>query len=103
MGSNPTHSANYGNRLSEKSESFFVFWCNRRECSVEEALVEMYLAGISMRALGYYKVDVLTGEVYKTGARKGQPKTRKEWRMDGVKHLLDWAIQLNYYRMLQIC
>lgn len=53
-----------------------------------------------MRALGYYKVDVLTGEVYKTGARKGQPKTRKEWRMDGVKHLLDWAIQLNYYRML---
>ena len=43
---------------------------------------------------------MLTGEVYKTGARKGQPKTRKEWRMDGVKHLLDWAIQLNYYRML---
>ena len=43
---------------------------------------------------------MLTGEVYKTGARKGQPKTRKEWRMDGVKHLLDWAIQLNYHRML---
>ena len=53
-----------------------------------------------MKALGYYKVDVPTGEVYKTGAKKGQPKTRKEWRIDGVKHLLDWAIQLNYYRIL---
>lgn len=53
-----------------------------------------------MKALGYYKVDVLTGEVYKTGAKKGQPKTRKEWRTDGVKHVLEWAIQLNYYRIL---
>ena len=53
-----------------------------------------------MRALGYYKVDVPTGEVYKTGLKKGQPKTRKEWRTDGVRHVLDWAIQLNYYRIL---
>ena len=53
-----------------------------------------------MKALGYYKVDVPTGEVYKTGLKKGQPKTRKEWRTDGVRHLLDWAIQLNYYRIL---
>jgi hypothetical protein len=53
-----------------------------------------------MRALGYYKVDVITGEIYKTGLRKGQMKTRKEWRTDGVRHLLDWAVQLNYYRML---
>jgi len=53
-----------------------------------------------MKALGYYKVDVSTGEVYKTGTKKGQSKTRKEWRIDGVKHLLDWAIQLNYYRIL---
>ena len=53
-----------------------------------------------MKALGYYKVDVPTGEVYKTGLKKGQPKTRKEWRTDGVKHLLEWAIQLNYYRIL---
>lgn len=53
-----------------------------------------------MRALGYYKVDVPTGEVYKTGVKKGQPKTRKEWRIDGVRHILDWAIQLNYYRVL---
>ena len=53
-----------------------------------------------MRALGYYKVDVPTGEVYKTGVKKGQPKTRKEWRTDGVRHILDWAIQVNYYRIL---
>lgn len=53
-----------------------------------------------MKALGYYKVDVLTGEVLKTGAKKGLPKTRKEWREDGVKHILEWAIQLNYYRIL---
>ena len=52
------------------------------------------------KALGIYKVDVPTGEVYKTGAKKGQPKTRKEFRYDGVRHVMDWTIQLNYYRML---
>ncbi|MBQ7197905.1 MAG: hypothetical protein IJS29_01445 [Selenomonadaceae bacterium] len=31
-----------------------------------------------MKALGIYKVDVSTGEVYKTGAKKGFPKTKKE-------------------------
>lgn len=53
-----------------------------------------------MKAMGYYKVDVPTGGVYKTGLKKGLPKTHKEWRDDGVRHLLDWAIQLNYYRIL---
>lgn len=53
-----------------------------------------------MRALGYYKVDVPTGELYKAGLKKGQSKTRKEWRTDGVRHILDWAMQLNYYRIL---
>ncbi len=53
-----------------------------------------------MKALGIYKVDVPTGEVYKTGARKGEAKTRKELRYDGVRQVMDWAIQLNYYRML---
>ena len=53
-----------------------------------------------MKALGIFKVDVPTGELYKTGARKGQPKTRKEIRYGGVRHVMDWAIQLNYYRML---
>ena len=53
-----------------------------------------------MKALGIYKVDVPTGDFFKTGAKKGQPKTRKEFRYDGVKDVLEWAIQLNYYRML---
>ena len=53
-----------------------------------------------MKALGIYKVDVPTGDVYKTGAKKGQPKTRKEFRYDGVRHVWDWAVQLNYYRVL---
>lgn len=53
-----------------------------------------------MKALGYYKKDVETGEVYKTGVKKGQPKTRKELFTDGVRHVLDWALQLNYYRLL---
>jgi len=53
-----------------------------------------------MRALGKYKVDVPTGEAFKSGIRKGQPKTVKEWRDGGVRHVLDWAIQINYYRLL---
>lgn len=53
-----------------------------------------------MRALGYYKKDVETGDVYKMGVKKGQPKTRKELFTDGVRHVLDWALQLNYYRLL---
>ena len=53
-----------------------------------------------MKALGIYKVKVPTGEVYKTGLRKGQPKYRNELRYDGARHVLDWAIQLNYYRIL---
>lgn len=53
-----------------------------------------------MKALGKYKVDVPTGEVYKTGLKQGKPKTRKEWREDGVRGILDWAIQLNSYRIL---
>lgn len=52
------------------------------------------------KALGIYKARVATGEFYKTGARKGQPKYRNELRYDGAKLLLDWAIQLNYYRIL---
>ena len=53
-----------------------------------------------MKALGIYKVKVDTGEVYKSGLKKGQPKFRTELRYDGVRDLLDWAIQLNAYRML---
>ncbi len=53
-----------------------------------------------MRALGIYKQKVPTGEVYKTGLKKGQPKFKAELRYDGVRDLLDWAIQLNAYRIL---
>ena len=53
-----------------------------------------------MRALGYYKKSVPTGEEYKTGAKKGQPKYRQELFTDGVKFVMDWAVQINYYRML---
>ena len=53
-----------------------------------------------MKALGIYKAKVDTGEVYKSGAKKGLPKFKTEFRFDGVRDLLDWAIQLNYYRML---
>ena len=53
-----------------------------------------------MRVLGIYKVKVDTGEVYKSGLKKGQPKFRTELRYDGVRDLLDWSLQLNYYRLL---
>lgn len=53
-----------------------------------------------MKALGKYKVDVPTGKVYKSGLKKGEIKYTKAWRDDGVKGILDWAIQLNYYCIL---
>ena len=53
-----------------------------------------------MKALGIYKEKVDTGEVYKSGLKKGLPKFKSELRYDGVKEVLEWAIQLNYYRML---
>ena len=53
-----------------------------------------------MKALGIYKIKVDTGEVYKSGLKKGQPKFKTELRYDGVRNLLDWSIQLNYYRLL---
>ena len=53
-----------------------------------------------MKALGIYKTKIDTGEVYKSGIKKGQPKLKTEIRYDGVRDLLEWAIQLNYYRIL---
>lgn len=53
-----------------------------------------------MKVLGMYKVDIPTGEVYKSGLKKGHPKFRKEWRTDGVRDIFEWTVQLNYYRML---
>lgn len=53
-----------------------------------------------MRALGIYKKDVSTGEIYKSGLKKGQPKFKKHTCFNGIRHVMDWALQLNYYRML---
>ena len=53
-----------------------------------------------MKALGIYKVKVDTSEIYKSGLKKGQPKFKTELRFDGVRDLLDWSIQINYYRLL---
>lgn len=53
-----------------------------------------------MKALGIYKIKVPTGEVYKSGDKKGLPKFKSELRFDGIKDTLDWSIQLNYYRIL---
>jgi len=52
------------------------------------------------KALGIYKVDVFTGEYFKSGLRKGLPRMRKELRYDGAKDVYEWALQLNYYRIL---
>ena len=53
-----------------------------------------------MRALGKYMVNVPTGEYFKSGPRKGLEKTIKEIRDGGVRHIEDWSIQLNAYRVL---
>lgn len=53
-----------------------------------------------MKALGIYKQKIATGEVYKTGLKKGQLKYKTILCHDGVRHVWDWAVQLNYYRML---
>lgn len=52
------------------------------------------------RALGYRREEVETGEYFKSGLRKGMPKTKKVWRDDGVKFLMPYALQLNIYRLL---
>ena len=54
----------------------------------------------ALLALGLESVDVNIGEFYKTGDRKGQPKTRKEWVPGGRRDVREWALQLNAYRYL---
>lgn len=54
------------------------------------------------RKLGYSMQPVPTGEVYKSGKKKGQPKFRKEriYNADVQKdEMFDWTMQLNCYRM----
>ena len=52
-----------------------------------------------MKAQGLQQIEVDTGEVYKTGAKKGKPKTRKEWVEGGEPDLFNEEIQMNDYRM----
>jgi hypothetical protein len=52
------------------------------------------------KALGFHVVEEPTGEVYKSGKRKGQPKTRKILhRDDDFIERRDWELQLNMYRI----
>ena len=51
-------------------------------------------------ALGMVVVDEDTGEVYKSGKRKGEPKTRKVLTQnDAAIDRRDWELQLNKYRI----
>ena len=52
-----------------------------------------------MKALGLESVDVETGEFYKSGARKGQAKTKKAIQR-GEPDLSEQSLQLNLYRMM---
>ncbi len=53
------------------------------------------------KALGWHIVEVETGEVYKSGKNKGQLKKIKELRQDPeFIDVRDWALQLNFYRIL---
>ena len=58
----------------------------------------------AMKALGYgyHTEHVDTGETYKTGAKKGQPKfkTIKVWHENGRRDVWEWTLQQNFYRML---
>lgn len=54
----------------------------------------------TMIALGYHQVDEETGEIYKIGPKKGQPKTRKVWKPGGIRKMFDWVVQVNAYRYL---
>jgi hypothetical protein len=59
-------------------------------------------------ALGLRQVEVPTLDakgqqaIYKTGPRKGQPKTHKEWHEGGITGLavFDWSLQMSHYRDL---
>lgn len=52
------------------------------------------------KALGFYVEDEPTGEVYKSGKKKGEQKTRKVLkRSDDKIDRLDWERQTNFYRM----
>jgi len=52
------------------------------------------------KALGFYIAEEETGEVYKSGKRKGEAKTRKILKKDDIKiDRWEWEMQLNKYRI----
>jgi hypothetical protein len=52
------------------------------------------------KALGLYEEEVpVPGQVFRTGPRKGQPKTEKITRK-GTPDCKDWELQLNRYRLM---
>ena len=52
------------------------------------------------KALGFYVDEEVTDEVFKSGKRKGEFKTRKILkREEGKEDRLEWEIQLNFYRI----
>ncbi len=53
------------------------------------------------KALGFYVEEEPTGEVYKSGKRKGEQKTIKVLkRSDEKMDRWEWELQVNFYRML---
>jgi len=55
------------------------------------------------KALGLFTYDMRTGEVYKSGPRKGEPKTVKglKFGVDNID-MVDWEMQLNAYRLMYL-
>lgn len=52
------------------------------------------------KALGFYIDEEPTGEVWKSGKRKGEPKTRKILKRSDLKmDRKEWELQLNKYRI----
>jgi len=68
----------------------------------KNTLVDTKTSGsyVVAKALGIYYDREETGEVYKSGKKKGQPKTRKIMRQSGERiDKWSWEMQLNKYRM----
>jgi len=52
------------------------------------------------KALGFYVVEEPTGEIYKSGKRKGEPKMRQVLKRSPEKEdRLEWELQINNYRI----
>ena len=63
-------------------ESAIIEWCRRRESSVAEALIEMYLAGVSARC-----VEDITEALW---GSKVSPSTIRELNKKANVHIEDW-------------